>query len=479
MNAYSNRCYSFSVPLVLWILLMSAQVYSMELPDFTVLVEKNARAVVHISTTMAPNTTDPSVNPHHMPDIPENSPFYEFFRRYFGDEREDGQPLQEQSSLGSGFIISQDGYIITNYHVVENADKIVVRLNDRREFDAEVIGTDERSDIAVLKIDEDDLPVLRLGDSSSLKVGEWVLAIGSPFNLDYSVTKGIVSAIGRPLPDESYVPFIQTDVPINPGNSGGPLINMDGDVVGVNSQIYSRTGGFMGLSFAVPANLVSNVYQQIRAQGHVSRGWLGVLIQDVNRELAESFGMEKPYGAAVAKVLPGSPADSAGIAVGDVIVRFDDVEVNSSLHLPAMVGNTQVGTKIPVEVIRRGRKETLQVLISELPEEAEIASSGNTPGQSQLTSSNNQLNLIVRDLTGNEREVLKLKESGILVEDVQEGPASQAGIRAGDIVLILNNIKILNAVHFIELVAGLPESKSVPVLVQRRGNPIFLAVKIE
>src|SRR5690606_22911726 len=287
------------------------------LPDFTDLVEENAAAVVNISTTLRSRAQGEQFR---IPDVPENSPFYEFFKKFFGQIPEGIQPYEERSSLGSGFIISKEGYVITNNHVVAEAEEVVVRLNDRREFVAKIVGTDERSDIAMLKIEGENLPTVRLGDSSRLKVGEWVLAIGSPFGFEHSVTAGIVSAIGRSLPNENYVPFIQTDVAINPGNSGGPLFHLDGEVGGVHSEIYSRTGGFMGLSFAVPINVVTDVYQQLREHGSVSRGWLGVLIQDVTRDLAESFGMDRPHGALVAKVLPDSPAEKAGIEVGDVIV---------------------------------------------------------------------------------------------------------------------------------------------------------------
>ncbi|MCK5432204.1 MAG: trypsin-like peptidase domain-containing protein, partial [Gammaproteobacteria bacterium] len=290
------------------------------LPDFVPLVEKNAAAVVNISTTLKKNGSRSQIQGHNLPDIPEDSPFYDFFNKFFGEIPEGVDPHQQRTSLGSGFIMSDDGYIITNNHVVKDADEIIVRLNDRREFVAEVIGVDERSDLAVLKIEGKRLPTLNLGDSSRLKVGEWVLAIGSPFGFDHSVTQGIISAMGRSLPNENYVPFIQTDVSINPGNSGGPLFNLQGEVIGVNSQIYSRTGGYMGMSFAIPVNVVKDIYQQLKEEGHVSRGWLGVLIQDVTRELAESFGMKKPHGALVAKVLNDSPAEKAGFMVGDVIV---------------------------------------------------------------------------------------------------------------------------------------------------------------
>jgi serine protease Do len=342
--------------LFLYLVVFSFNANARTLPDFIPLVEDNAAAVVNISTTLKKSELG-GKGPHgfKMPDIPENSPFYEFFKKFFGEIPEGMAPFEHRSSLGSGFIISRDGFVITNNHVVKEADEIIVRLNDRREFIAELIGTDERSDIAVLKVDATELPSVKLGNSTNLKVGEWVLAIGSPFGFDHSVTAGIISAMGRSLPNENYIPFIQTDVAINPGNSGGPLFNLKGEVIGVNSQIYSRTGGFMGLSFAVPINVVTNVYQQLRDQGHVSRGWLGVLIQDVTRELAESFGMERPHGALIAKVLPDSPAAAAGLEVGDVVIRFDGDEVSFSSDLPPMVGNSIIGNAVPVDIIRRGK----------------------------------------------------------------------------------------------------------------------------
>ena len=274
------------------------------LPDFTGLVEQNSPAVVNISTTQKVRSPHPGSSGQDRPDLPEGTPFDDFFRRFFGNPDEGNVPDFDAKSLGSGFIISPDGYILTNSHVIDDADKIVVRLSDRREFEAKVIGSDKRSDVALLKINASSLPVVKVGDSDKLKAGEWVLAIGSPFGFDHSVTAGIVSAKGRNLPSENYVPFIQTDVAINPGNSGGPLFNMDGEVVGINSQIYSRTGGFMGLSFAIPINTTMNVVTQLKTKGYVSRGWLGILIQDVTQELAESFNMKKPTGALVARVLP-------------------------------------------------------------------------------------------------------------------------------------------------------------------------------
>jgi serine protease Do len=441
-----------------------------ELPDFTALVTENAPSVVNISTSLRKGS---GAQPFTMPDVPEDSPFYEFFKKFFEQMPEGVPQFPERSSLGSGFIISADGYVITNNHVVADAEEVVVRLHDRRELVAQVVGTDPRSDIAVLKIEGRDFPVARLGDSAKLKVGEWVLAIGSPFGFDHSVTAGIVSAMGRSLPNENYIPFIQTDVAINPGNSGGPLFNLDGEVVGVNSQIYSRTGGFMGLSFAVPINVVNDVYRQLRDTGRVSRGWLGVLIQDVTRELAESFGMERPQGALVAKILPDSPAAEAGLEVGDVIVSFDGRAIGFSSDLPPMVGGTQAGRTVPMEVIRRGKKSTIKIVVAELPAEEQIAAAGGgaAPGVQ------NSLQIIVRDLT--EEEGRQLEQSrGVVVEKVLPGPAASAGVRDGDLILLINNTKVENVAQFNELMSGLPVDKSIPMLVQRRGNPIFLAFRL-
>lgn len=452
-------------------------VQARDLPDFTGLVNENAAAVVNISTSMKKPEAGEGMPPgFNMPDIPEDSPFHEFFKKYFDEiPKGYGPPAQERSSLGSGFIISKDGYVITNNHVVSEAEEIVVRLNDRREFVAKLIGTDKRSDIAVLKIDATNLPVLKLGDSSNLNVGEWVLAIGSPFGFDYSVTAGIISAIGRSLPNENYVPFIQTDVAINPGNSGGPLFNLDGEVIGVNSQIYSRTGGFMGLSFAVPVNVVANVYKQLRENGHVARGWLGVLIQDVTRELAESFDMDYPHGALIAKVLADGPAEKSGLEVGDIVVKFNGKEVSFSSDLPPLVGSTPVNSMVPVEIIRRSKYKTIQVKISELPTDDEVVAKN---GIDKAEPDSNSLNVIAKDLSKEQKEEFEI-DHGVLVEDIHAGPAQKAGIRQGDVILLINNIKVKNVFHFNELIKGLPKGRSIPVLIQRQGGPIFLALKID
>jgi len=446
------------------------------LPDFIPLVEENAPAVVNISTTLKKGKGGAGIQGQTMPDIPKDSPYYDFFNKFFGEVPEGMAPHQQRTSLGSGFIMSDDGYIITNNHVVKDADEIIVRLNDRREFVAEVIGTDERSDIAVLKIDGKQLPILKMGDSSKLKVGEWVLAIGSPFGFEHSVTQGIISAMGRSLPNENYVPFIQTDVAINPGNSGGPLFNLQGEVIGVNSQIYSRTGGYMGMSFAIPIKVVKDIYQQLREHGHVSRGWLGVLIQDVTRELAESFAMKKPHGALVAKVLKDSPAEKAGFKVGDVIVSFNGDKIDVSSDLPPMVGSTKVGKNVPVKVIRHGKPVNLEVKIAELPidENAKLSSTRKNGSKKQ-----NPLHVLVENLTEEQRKELEIKDHGVIVSQISPGPAYKAGVRNGDIVLLINNIKIKNAKHFDELVNQLPKDKSVPILIQRRGSPVFLALRLE
>lgn len=450
------------------------------LPDFTKLVEKHSAAVVNISTTQKIEHPKISRMPRGMPEQIPEGPFGDLFRHFFGDPGRgfgapggpDGEP-QEAKSLGSGFIISEDGYVMTNHHVVKDATEILVRLSDRRELVAEVIGSDARSDIALLKVDADDLPVVDIGDSDHLKVGEWVLAIGSPFGFDHSVTAGIVSAKGRSLPRENYVPFIQTDVAINPGNSGGPLFDLEGNVVGINSQIYSRTGGFMGLSFAIPIGMAMQVVAQLKDDGKVARGWLGVLIQDVTRELAESFGMDKPRGALVAKVLKDSPAEKAGLEVGDVVTRFNGKPVIRSSNLPPLVGISPVGKKVAVEILRKGKLKVLRVELGELPED-DVQVAGEP-----RTTSETRLNMTVMDLTAEQRKKLDIKDGGVIVAKIQAGPARKAGVRRGDVVLTLNNIDVKDAKHFAEISADLPVGKSVPLLVQRRGGPVFLALKIK
>jgi serine protease Do len=327
--------------------------------------------------------------------------------------------------------------------------------------------------VALLKVEADDLPTLRLGTARQLKVGEWVLAIGSPFGFEHSVTAGIVSAKGRSLPSENYVPFIQTDVAINPGNSGGPLFNLDGEVVGINSQIYSRTGGFMGLSFAIPIDVAMGVVDQLKTKGYVSRGWLGVYIQEVTQQLAESFGMDKPTGALVAKVMPDSPAEKSGIQVGDVILSFDGREVTNSGALPPIVGATQIGKKVSVEVNRDGKVRTLRIQLGELPDDDQLAARETESAERVSVL----LGMEVAEPTPELREALDLPSGGVLVQQVKPGAAQEAGIRSGDVLSMIDGKKIRSVKHFKEVVQELSEGKSVAVLVQRQQGPVFLALR--
>ncbi|MGD8783018.1 MAG: DegQ family serine endoprotease [Thioalkalispiraceae bacterium] len=442
------------------------------LPDFTDLVEKVGPSVVNISTTQKVSRSHALPPGMEMPEFPENSPWGELFKKFFG---EDGPPEEfDTQSLGSGFIIDESGYIITNNHVVREAEEIIVRLTDRRELKAKLIGTDARSDVALLKVEAEDLPTVKLGNSETLKVGEWVMAIGSPFGFDNTVSAGIISQIGRNLPSENYVPFIQTDVAINPGNSGGPLFNLDGEVIGINSQIYSRTGGFMGLSFAIPINVAIDVVEQLKDKGRVSRGWLGILIQDVNRELAESFGMEKPMGAVVLRIMENSPASKADFKVGDVVIEFDGKTIHRSSDLPIAVGSTPVGTRVKVKVIREGKTKTLSVTIAELPSEDELAQS-----KPEKPSKVNRIGAVIEDLTSEQRSSLNVPTGGVLVTQVKSGPARDAGIRPGDVILKINNKDIKNTKQFSSLLDKLPANKSLPILIQRQSSPIFLAIKLE
>ncbi|MBL4852107.1 MAG: DegQ family serine endoprotease [Gammaproteobacteria bacterium] len=454
------------------------------LPDFTKLVEQAAPAVVNISTRQKIKRNSERSNSHLIPGLPEGSPFNDFFRRFLDEE---GNGNKEESlkefrprSLGSGFIFDKAGFVLTNHHVVDGADEVIVRLNDRREFIAEVIGSDKRSDIAVLKINADeDLPVVEIGSPDDLKVGEWVLAIGSPFGFDYTVTAGIVSAKSRSLPSENYVPFIQTDVAINPGNSGGPLFNLKGQVVGVNAQIFSRTGGFMGLSFSIPIDLAVEVSDQLRDTGVVTRGWLGVLIQDVTRDLAESFGMEKPQGALVSRVLPDSPAEAAGFHVGDVIVKFAGRSLPDSSSLPPVVGRVKVGNQVKVNIIREGKPKVLHVRIGELPSEAQAQPASLNKNPQSGTKNVDRIGIVVTNMTSTQRKQAEVGKQGIITSEISRGSAARAGIRKGDIILKIDQIDVKSAKQFRNLVDALPEGKSVPLLVQRNGGPLFLALKVE
>jgi serine protease Do len=471
-------------------LFVSVSLQASSLPDFTVLAEKNSSAVVNISTTQKLQTggVPGHFNMPDMPDTPDNEMFNEFLRKFFegrrNQEEQGGRGSKpespqspdggfESNSLGSGFIISNDGYVITNHHVVKDADEIVVRLSDRREFTAEVIGTDARTDVALLKIDAKDLPVLELGSSADLKVGEWVVAIGSPFSFDHSVTAGIVSAKRRSLPSEQYVPFLQTDVAINPGNSGGPLFNLDGKVVGINSQIYSRTGGFMGVSFAIPIDVAMDVVEQLKTTGKVSRGWLGVYIQEINRELAESFGMDHPRGALVAQVIDDSPAEKAGVKVGDVLLKFQGTGISHSADLPPLVGRNPIGSEAELLLLRNGEEMTLKVTIEALPEDDSIQAKGRS------SDKNNQsgLGVSLAPLTKEIKEALDISE-GVLVKKVNKGPARKAGVRSGDVIVSIAGKPVKDSAGLEKLIETLPKGRSVALLIQRKGGPVFLPLKL-
>ena len=453
--------------------------HAADLPDFSSLVTAYGPAVVNISSENrpAPSQAARPKLPFELPegpDYPDSAPLNEFFRHFFGEQGE--VPSLPTESLGSGFIISADGYVLTNHHVVKGADQIMVRLGDRSELPAKLIGSDERSDIALLKVASKNgsLPTVKIGDPARLKVGEWVLAIGSPFGFDHSVTAGIVSAKGRALPQDTYVPFIQTDVAINPGNSGGPLFNMDGEVVGINSQIYSRTGGFMGLSFAVPIDVAMDVVSQLKASGKVTRGWLGVLIQDVTRELAESFGMPQPRGALVARVMPEGPAAKAGIEAGDIILRFNGEDIVYSSDLPPRVGRTAVGRKVAVEILRAGKPRTLQLAVEALP--AEARAGAEKPAPAKISS--DRLGLLVADLTDQQRDRAGVERGGVLVRRVDAGAAQEAGVQRGDVILSVNNQTVDAAAGFKRLVERLPAGKVARLLVQRGQNPLWLALRV-
>lgn len=461
-------------------LFWSQAVAARGLPDFTELVEENSSAVVNISTTSTPKKSGGFRNFDGTPfDQRQFEQLPEFFQDFFRGPNSPfggapGKP-QPRTSMGSGFIVSSDGYVLTNNHVVEGADEIIVRLNDRRELPATLVGTDPRSDMAVLKLENgDDLPVVKVGRSRDLEVGEWVFAIGSPFGFDYTVTAGIVSALGRSLPTENYVPFIQTDVAINPGNSGGPLFNLDGEVIGINSQIYTRSGGFMGVSFAIPIDDAMNVFRQIRDKGMVARGWLGVLIQEVNRDLAESFGLKRPRGALVAEVLDGSPAQAAGLQSGDIVLAYDGEDIQLSSDLPPMVGRTPIGESASLTILRGGEEMTMTVEIGKLPEQNGARQSAPEGGDSGSSSA--PLGLTVEPIPAELAKSLD-GEDGVVVTNVTRGPAFEAGIRPRDVITEINREKVGSVEDFRTVVRSLPEDRAVSVRVIRQGRAIYLVMK--
>ena len=453
-----------------------------DLPDFTRVVDEQGNAVVNISTTQAVRRSAA------LPQVPgmEDEEVLEFFRRFIPRQPGPGQPgpggperspRPESRSLGSGFVISQDGYVLTNAHVVEGADEITVKFTDKREFKAKVIGADRRTDIALIKIDATGLPAVRFGDPSKLKVGEWVVAIGSPFGFENTVTAGIVSAKGRSLPQENFVPFIQTDVAINPGNSGGPLFNMRGEVIGINSQIYSRTGGFMGLSFAIPADVALDVQKQLKEKGRVARGRIGVQIQEVTRDLATSFGLDRARGALVNSVEKGSPAEKAGVEATDIIVGFDGRQVEGSTDLPRIVGSTRPGSVVPVEVWRKGATKKLSITVGELQEDR-VAAADKPKPQAKAEAQANRLGIVVADLTAEQKKDMRLA-SGVLVTEVKPD-ARAPEVRKGDVLVTLvykgQHSELKSAEQFNKLLASLDKHAVITLQVKRGESTAFVTV---
>ncbi len=468
--------------LVSWISFASSlvQAQTAQLPDFTELVERSSPAVVNIRTTARIGAGQA------MPQIPgleEGDPFYDFFRRFFPQPMPQPQPRQGPQprsprgerevprGLGSGFIISPDGYLMTNHHVVDGAEEIIVTLPDRREFRGKLIGSDQRTDVALVKVEATGLPSVRIGDSGRLKVGEWVIAIGSPFGLDSTVTVGIVSAKGRETGD--FLPFIQTDAAVNPGNSGGPLINMRGEVVGINSQIFTTSGSYAGISFAIPIDEAMRVQEQLRAQGRVIRGRIGVTIGEVTRDVAEGIGLGKPQGALVSNVERDGPAEKAGLEAGDVILRFDGKAIDRSSELPRVVGATKPGTRVGMTVWRKGKSIELQVTVAELQTDARQARRGEP--QPKPVPATNPLGLAVSDLSAERLKELRLR-GAVMVESV-EGAAATAGIRAGDLILSLNNVDIQNTKQFNDIASKLDLKHNIAVLVRRGEQTQFLIIR--
>lgn len=448
------------------------------LPDFTDLVDRVGPAVVNIRTTEKSKAMQPGVQVS-----PEDEEMQEFFRRFFGQPVPPRQgpaprgrrpsPQEEQQvprGVGSGFIISADGFVLTNAHVVEGADEVFVTLTDKREFKAKIIGSDRRTDVALVKIEGSNLPRLTMGDSSKLRVGEWVIAIGSPFGLENTVTAGIISANSRDTGD--YLPLIQTDVAVNPGNSGGPLINMRGEVVGINSQIYSRSGGYMGISFAVPIDEAMRVSQQLKTLGRVVRGRIGVQIGEVTKEVAESMGLPRAQGALVARVEPGSPAEKAGVEAGDIITQFNGVTIEKSGDLPRLVGNTKPGANSTLTVLRKGAKRDLSVTVAEMEADQTAKKEEKKPKPEQTL---NALGLAVTDLTEAQKREMRM-DGGVVVE-LADGPAGRAGLQPGDVIVRVNNTDIKDARQFNALVAKLDPKRNALLLVRRGESSQFVPLR--
>ena len=442
------------------------------LPDFTELYERQSQAVVSIDVTQRARRGQ------QMPELSEDDPFYEFFRR-FGPVPRGGRPRDfEQQSTGSGFVVAADGYIVTNAHVVDGADEVKVRLSDRREFVAKVVGTDKRTDIALLRIEAKDLPRVTIGDPDKLKVGEWVVAIGKPFGLENTMTAGIVSAKGRDLPQENLVPFIQTDVAINPGNSGGPLFNLKGEVVGINSMIYSRTGGYMGLAFAIPIDVAMNTVNQLKDKGRVTRGRIGVAIQEVSKEAAEAFGLKSPSGALVNSVEKGGPADKGGVEPGDIILKADGRDVKSSNDLPRIITALRPGQNVKLLVWRKGSQRELTVTVAELREDAAQAQRRSAPAPKEKAKPN-RMGLVLSDLTDEQKREADVK-SGVLVEDVANGV--RGNVQPGDVILELVSKGVTteakSAAQVNEALARLDKGAAVTLRLKRGDTQFYATVRL-
>ena len=455
-----------SIGIILFSVALVSAAVAGELPDFSALVEKQGPAVVNISTTQ-------HISRQTVSGIPEDDPFFEFFKRFAPLGPRD----QEAHSLGSGFILSSDGYIMTNSHVVDHADKITVRLTDKREFSAREIGVDKKTDVALLKIDAANLPKVKVGDPNKLKVGEWVVAIGSPFGFENSVTAGIVSAKGRSLPEDNYVPFIQTDAAINPGNSGGPLFNMSGEVVGINSQIYTRSGGSMGLSFAIPIDVATQVAEQLRTKGVVTRGRIGVTIQEMTRQLAESFGLSEPNGALVSSVEKGGPADKAGIEASDVILKFDGKVVTNSNDLPRIVAAAKPGSKAVVDLWHKGAARQVTVTVAKMVDGGKLAKAEKR-SLKQEDKTIERLGVSLGELTPEQLADMGIK-GGLIVEAVKGKSAVSAGIQPGDVVLALGNVPLGSLNQLKDIVGKLPRGRNIALLVRREDAVFYVAIRLD
>jgi len=475
-----HKVTSFSIFVLFAVAAASAHA---DLPDFTQLVEKNGPSVVNV-TAMQGEADSASKQSDDGDDEDDQQSMPDILRRFFGPGAPGmppgGHPRIGGESLGSGFIISADGYILTNNHVVSGAEKVIVRLSDRRELDAKVVGSDDKSDVALLKVNATGLPAVAIGDSSKLKPGQWVVAIGSPFAMDHSVTHGVVSYVGRSSNGrgEQYVPFIQTDVPINRGNSGGPLFNLDGQVVGINSQIYSNTGGYMGVSFSVPINLAMNTVEQLKTTGHVARGMIGVQIQNVSREAATSLGLPQVRGALVNSVSPGGAAEKAGVKVQDVILAYNGQPVDQSSDLPLLVGNTRPGVMAQVQVYRDGKTMTVPITVGELPSDKATLASLTTGGGGAATRKSNALGLAVEDITGEQRKELGLKDQNGVVVSKVGGAAQRTGLQAGDIVLMVGRQPVRSSLDFTAAVKDVKPGDSIMLLVKRNDATQFVTIAV-